>query len=59
MAKERLMTITEVAQMLRVCTNTIREWNNKGLFCACHLGPRGDRRFKREDIDNFIERGKR
>jgi len=56
---EKLLTITEVAKMLRVCPNTLREWDNKGLFCACHLGPRGDRRFERKDIDNFLENSKR
>ena len=57
--QEKLMTITEVAKILRVHTNTIRLWNNKGLFPACHLGTRGDRRFMREDIDNFLKEGKR
>jgi len=55
----KLMTIREVAGILRVHTNTVREWNDKGLFPAYHLGTRGDRRFEREDIDNFLEKRKR
>lgn len=57
--QEKLMTIREVARFFRVCPNTIRLWNDKGLFPACHLGARGDRRFERKDIDNFLEKGKR
>lgn len=57
--QEKLMTIREVARFLRVSPNTIRNWNSQGLFCAYHLGTRGDRRFKQEDIENFMEKAKR
>jgi DNA-binding transcriptional MerR regulator len=30
--------------------NTVRRWSNQGILRAYRLGPRGDRRFKREDI---------
>jgi len=50
-----MLTTTEVAQWLYVHPNTVRQWTNKGLLHAYRLGPRRDRRFKREDVDSFIQ----
>ena len=50
-----LLTTSEVAQLLRVHPNTVRQWANKGLLHAYRLGPRRDRRFRREDVDAFIQ----
>jgi len=49
-----MLTTTEVAELLGVHPNTVRQWANKGLLYAYRLGPRGDRRFKHEDVENFI-----
>ena len=49
-----MLTTPEVAKLLHVHPNTIRQWTNKGLLRAYRLGPRGDRRFKHEDVENFI-----
>jgi excisionase family DNA binding protein len=51
-----MLSSTEVAQLLRVHPNTVRHWANKGLIHAYRLGSRGDRRFKREEVDNFLRR---
>ena len=53
---EKLLTIGEVAKILRVSTNTIRIWANKGMFHVYCLGPRGDRRFTQADVDDFLNR---
>jgi len=53
-----MLTIPEVARLLHIHPNTVRQWTNKGLLPAYGIGTRGDRRFKREEIDNFIERAK-
>lgn len=50
----RIMTTSEVAYFLRVHPNTVRHWTNKGLLPSFRLGTRRDRRFKREDVDNFL-----
>ena len=50
-----MLTTTEVAHLLHVHPNTVRQWANKGLLPVYRLGTRGDRRFKREDVENFIE----
>jgi len=49
-----MLTTGEAARLLRVHPNTIRQWANKRLLHAYRLGPRGDRRFKRKDIEFFI-----
>ena len=45
------LTTSQVARLLNVHVNTVRRWSNKGILEAYPIGPRGDRRFKREDID--------
>ena len=49
-----LMTTSDVSRLLHVHINTIRRWSNKGILKSYHVGNRGDRRFKREDIERFL-----
>jgi len=49
-----MLTTTEVADVLHVHPNTVRQWANKHLIRVYRLGPRGDRRFKREDLEGFL-----
>ena len=51
-----MLTTSEAARLLRVHPNTIRQWSNKRLLHAYRLGPRGDRRFKRDDVESFLSR---
>jgi len=50
-----MLTTTEVAHLLHVHPNTVRHWANKGLLPVYRLGTRGDRRFKRKEVEAFIE----
>ena len=50
-----MLTAGDVAQLLGVHTNTVRRWSQKGILKAYRVGPRGDRRFRREDIDGFLK----
>jgi excisionase family DNA binding protein len=49
-----MLTVREVARLLNVHINTVRRWNEKGMLKAYRMGPRGDRRFSREDIASFL-----
>jgi len=49
-----MLTTSEVAAILSVHINTVRRWSNQGSLKAYQLGPRGDRRFRKEDIDEFL-----
>lgn len=42
------------ALLLNVHVNTVRRWSNKGILLVYRIGPRGDRRFTRRDIDNLL-----
>ena len=45
---------SDVARLLNVHGNTVRRWSNKGILKAYCIGSRGDRRFKRKDINRLL-----
>ena len=45
-----MLTVQEVSQLLRVHGNTLRRWTRQGIIKAYRIGPRGDRRFRPEDV---------
>ena len=45
-----MLTVREVSQILHVHSNTLRRWSDMGIIKAYRIGPRGDRRFRQEDI---------
>jgi len=49
-----MLAVREVARLLHVHPNTLRRWSNNGRIKAYRITPRGDRRFKREDIARFL-----
>jgi excisionase family DNA binding protein len=49
-----MLTIREVARLFHVHPNTLRRWSNNGRIRAYRITPRGDRRFKREEIIHFL-----
>lgn len=49
-----LLTLSEAAKVLKVHPNTLRKWDNKGILKAVRFGQRGDRRYKKEDIERLI-----
>ena len=49
-----LLTTSEVAHMLHIHINTARRWSNRGVLRSCRVGPRRDRRFRREDIMDIL-----
>ncbi len=49
-----MLTTSDVARLLNVHINTIRRWSNQGIIKTYRIGSRGDRRFHREDVANFL-----
>ena len=58
LADKVMITASDVAHLLDIHVNTVRLWSNKGIFTAYRIGPRGDRRYRREDIERFLEQSK-
>jgi excisionase family DNA binding protein len=48
------LTVQEVAEYLHIHVNTIRRWSDKGLIESYRTGPRGDRRYRLEDVEQFL-----
>ena len=53
---EPMLTTSEVARILSVHINTVRRWSNQGVLKSYRIGTRGDRRFRKEDIDSFFSK---
>ncbi|AII61306.1 helix-turn-helix domain-containing protein [Dehalococcoides mccartyi] len=51
-----MLTTSEVAHMLNVHINTVRRWSNQMVLKSYRIGARGDRRFRKEDVEQFLER---
>lgn len=53
-----LLRITEAAKLLNVSTTTLRRWDKSGKLKAVIISNRGDRRYKKEDIESFVKKNK-
>jgi excisionase family DNA binding protein len=49
-----MLTVGEVANILYVHKNTVRRWSDRGILNAYPIGPRGDRRYRRDDLYSFL-----
>lgn len=45
-----LLTVREVAELLRVSPLTIKRWGKRGKLPAIRINSRGDRRYRKEAI---------
>lgn len=45
-----LLTVREVAELLRVSPLTIKRWGKKGKLPPIRINSRGDRRYKKEAV---------
>lgn len=52
--KIKLLKIRVVAEMLGVNMTTLRRWDKSRRFPAIHIGKRGDRRYKEDEVLKFI-----
>ena len=51
---ENMLTTGEVACLLNVNAGTVRRWSNQRIIRAYRIGPRGERRFRRDDVAVFF-----
>ncbi|MEK9179026.1 MAG: helix-turn-helix domain-containing protein [Patescibacteria group bacterium] len=49
-----LLTIEEVANLLRVSKITLKRWGKSGKLPALRINSRGDRRYKKEAVLRFL-----
>lgn len=49
-----MVTAREVTPLLRIPPDTMRRWSSDGRIRPYRITPLGDRRFKREEIANFL-----
>jgi excisionase family DNA binding protein len=49
-----MLTVREVASLLNIHANTVRRWSDEGKLKSFRITKRGDRRFKREEINRFL-----
>ncbi|MBI2020702.1 helix-turn-helix domain-containing protein [Candidatus Daviesbacteria bacterium] len=48
------LRVGEVARLMYVSVSTVRSWSNKGLLPSIRVGPRRDRRFSLEAVQEFM-----
>ena len=51
---EAMLNTADAARLLYVHPNTLRRWSDHGLIKTYRIGPRSDRRFRRDDINHFL-----
>ena len=49
-ASSEPLSVSEVARIFEVHSNTIRRWSDEGKLKVERIGSRGDRKFRREDV---------
>ena len=52
----KLLTLKEACEILKVHPNTLRQWDKKGILKAVRIGIKKVRRYRKEDIENFINK---
>ncbi|MGR8952333.1 MAG: MEDS domain-containing protein [Gammaproteobacteria bacterium] len=52
--KNKLLTITEAADLLKVSKASLRRWSNSGLLACYRIGDRSERRFNLNDLLAFV-----
>lgn len=60
-SKEELseyLTLKQVSERLKVHPNTLRNWDKKGTLKPIRIGERKIRRYKKQDVINFLNNSK-
>lgn len=51
---DRMLTPKEVAELLHIHPNTLKRWSDEGRIKAYRINPRGDRRYRLQDVQRFL-----
>jgi excisionase family DNA binding protein len=54
-ARDEFLTVAEIAEILKINQQTVRNWIDQGMLPALHVGRRV--RVRRADFDVFLEDG--
>ena len=57
--RESLVSVAQAAMLLGVHPNTVRAWTDAGRLPAYRINARGDRRFRRADVERLLLEGDR
>lgn len=49
------VTLKQACELLQVHPNTLRNWDRKGILKAVRIGERRLRRYKKDDLINYME----
>lgn len=49
-----LLTLKQTCELLKVHSNTLRQWDEKGILKAVRFGARKDRKYRKADLEKFI-----
>lgn len=50
-----LLTLEEASAYLKCHPNTLRQWDQKGILPAIRIGVRKARRYRKEDLEKFLQ----
>ena len=54
---QALISVAQAAALLGVHPNTVRTWTDSGRLPAYRINARGDRRFRRGDVERLLAEG--
>ena len=55
----KMLTVSQVADLLGAHANSVRRWADMGLLPCYRIGLRGDRRFRPDEVSSFLVSQKR
>ena len=56
---QKLIKVSEAAEILNVHANTLRKWDKKGILKAIRFGIRKDRRYRKAEITKLTQKTKK